>query len=260
MVADAGGRAGADDRSEHEAPPPRPSLLLTMRAAATLAALVPPLALVLRFTRDERRAHRLVQRCARAVVRLAGCRVRVVGLERMPTQGHAMLVANHASLADAAVLLAALPVDFRFIANHVFAAYPILGAAIRGASHHIVDRGSWRSRADCGRSMVDALAAGRTLLVFPEGTTADDGQLLPFRSGAFRAAARSGTAVVPIAIRGTRQLLRPGTMMLSPATVEIELLPLLRPRGTGRDAVTALRDEAAAAIRERLLVGAERPV
>jgi len=53
--------------------------------------------------------------------------------------------------------------------------------------------------------MVDALAGGRSLLVFPEGTTADDGTMLPFRNGAFRAAARTASPVVPIAIRGTRE-------------------------------------------------------
>ena len=167
-------------------------------------------------------AFRLVQQCARRVLRLTGCRVLVRNAEHLPTDGHVMLVSNHVSLADAAVLLAALPCDFRFIANHVFAQYPVLGAAIRSASAHIVDRSSWRSRAACGQAMVDALSAGRSPLVFPEGTTADDGQMLPFRSGAFRAAARSGTPVIPIAIFGTGDLLRAGSMWLADVPILIE--------------------------------------
>lgn len=238
--------------------PRHSSVLFTLRAGVALAALVPPLALRLSLTRDEVRAHRLVQRCARAVIRLAGCQVRVTGLEHVPAASHAMLVANHSSLADAVVLLAALPLDFRFVANHVFAAYPVLGAAIRGASHHIVDRGSWRSRAECGQSMVDALASGRSLLVFPEGTTADAGRMLPFKSGAFRAAARSGAAVVPIAIRGTRDLLPAGATLLSPVAVEIELLPPVYPSGPTREAVAALRDEVVEVIRARLETGTAR--
>lgn len=234
--------------------PTRPagSVFFTARVALALGALVPPLALALALVRDERRAHRLVRDCARSVVRLAGVNVQVTGLERLPATGRLMLVSNHTSLADAAVLLAALPLDFRFIANHVFAAYPVIGPAIRGASHHIVDRGSWRGRAECGRAMVEALGGGRSLLVFPEGTTAAGGRLLPFRSGAFRAAAKSGTVVVPLAIRGTRALMPDGGALLSPVPVEVEVLAPLVPWGADREAVATLRDRAAAAIQDAL--------
>jgi len=156
------------------------------------------------------------------------------------------------SMADAAVLLAALPVDFRFVAGHGYAAYPLLGAAIRGASANIVNRGSWRSRADSGQAMVDALAGGQSLLVFPEGTTADDGRMLPFRNGAFRAAARTLRPVVPIAIRGTREMFPPNAARLSNVPVEIEILPALIPAGHTREAIVELRDRAAAAIRARV--------
>ena len=230
----------------------RASILFTLRVAMVLGVLLPPLWLRLLWTRDDRRAYRLVQCCARAVVRLAGCRIRVSGQHNLLPTGKMMLVANHASLADAAVLLAALPVDFRFIANHVFADYAILGAAVRGASHHIVDRGSWRSRASCAQAMVNALDGGRSLLVFPEGTTADGGSMLPFRSGAFRAAARSSSPVVPIAIRGTRDMFPPGLRLLAQASVEIEILPPILPTDASRAGVTRLRDAAAEAIRARV--------
>jgi 1-acyl-sn-glycerol-3-phosphate acyltransferase len=163
-----------------------------------------------------------------------------------------MLVSNHASLADAAVLLAALPLDFRFVAGHAYVEYPLLGAAIRGASANIVNRGSWRSRADSGQAMVDSLASGQSLLVFPEGTTAADGHMLPFRSGAFRAAARTGRPVVPIAIRGTRDMFPPGSTRLSNVPVRIEILAPIQPSGDTRDGVIDLRDRAAAAIRARV--------
>jgi 1-acyl-sn-glycerol-3-phosphate acyltransferase len=163
-----------------------------------------------------------------------------------------MLVSNHVSLADAAVLLGALPFDFRFVANSVFARYPLLGPVIRAASANIVDRDSWRSRANSGEAMVSALSSGHSLLVFPEGTTADDGVMLPFRSGAFRAAARTGRPVVPIALRGTRHLLPPNTFWLADVPIEIEVLAPLLARGTSRDSSVDLKDRASAAIRETL--------
>jgi 1-acyl-sn-glycerol-3-phosphate acyltransferase len=230
---------------------PGGSFLFTARVALVLAVLLPLLWIRLAVVRDERRAFELVQRCARRVLRLAGCRMTVLRLDRMPADGQAMLVSNHASLADAAVLLAALPFQFRFVANHVFAGYPILGAAIRAASAHVVDRASWRSRAECGQTMVDALQDGHSLLVFPEGTT-NTGDLLPFRRGAFRAAAQSGRPIVPIALRGTREMFPPDTFRLTNVPITIELLQPIVAADQGRNAIAALRDRAADAIRIRL--------
>jgi len=228
------------------------SVPFTLRAAFVVAALLPPLWLMLLVIRDEQRAFRMVRRCTRAALRAAGCRVRVHDVQHMPIDGQAMLVSNHVSLADAAVLLAVLPFDFRFVANHLFAQYPLLGRAVRGVSAHIVDRGSRRSRAECGDTMVSALAAGRALLVFPEGTTADNGVMLPFRRGAFRAAARSGRPVVPIAIRGTREMLPAAVLWLSNVPIEVAVLPPLTARDATREGIADLRDRTAAAISRHL--------
>jgi 1-acyl-sn-glycerol-3-phosphate acyltransferase len=211
--------------------------------------VLPLLWLRLRVTADPREAFLRVQRAAGRVVRWAGCRIEVDHLDRLPAVGPLMLVSNHASLADAAVLLAVLPLDARFVANHAHARYPILGAAIRAASANIVDRASWRSRADSGRAMVDALASGQSVLVFPEGTTADAEMMLPFRSGAFRAAARTGSPVVPIALRGTRAMLPASGFWLSNAPIRITVLPALTPSDATRAEIARVRDGAAAAIR-----------
>jgi 1-acyl-sn-glycerol-3-phosphate acyltransferase len=217
-----------------------------------LAVLLPSLWLRLKFTRGDRASFLLVRQYARRMLRFIGCRVDVQHLERVPADGPLMFVANHISVADAAVLIAVLPFDFRFVANHVYAAYPLLGVAIHGASASIVDRGSWRSRADSGQAMVDTLANGQSLLVFPEGTTADDGTMLPFRSGAFRAAARTRTAVVPIALQGTREMMPADRMLLAPAPITIDVLAPIVPSDPTREGVADLRDRAAQAIRARL--------
>jgi 1-acyl-sn-glycerol-3-phosphate acyltransferase len=224
----------------------RPSWVYTAWVAMVLVVLVTPLWAVLLLLRDGPLAQRLVQRCARWVVWFTGCPVRVTGAERLQQTGPRMLVANHASLADAAVLLSALPIEFAFVANHVFAGYPVIGLAIRRASHHIVDRDSWRGRAECGTAMVDGLRAGHSLLVFPEGRTSG-GALHPFRNGAFRAAVQAGCPIVPIAIRGTRDVF-PASYRLCRGSIDIEILPAIVPGDDTREAVRAVRDAAAASI------------
>lgn len=232
------------------ATPPR-SIVFTLRVATACVCLLPALWLRLRVTRDQATAFALVRDATRAALRLGGVRVDVRDLHHLPSGTHAMIVSNHVSLADAAILLAALPLDCRFVANHVFAGYPLLGAAIRAASANIVDRGSWRSRADSAQAMVDGLASGQSLLVFPEGTTSD-GPMLRFRSGAFRAAAKTGRPVIPVALRGTREMLPNNTYRLANVPIEIVMLPAIEPTGSTREEVAALSDAVRAAIEQAL--------
>jgi fatty-acyl-CoA synthase len=228
--------------------------LYTLWIVAVLAVLLPPLRLLLQFVPPGPRSRRLVRGCARLVVAATFCPVRVRGAETLRAAGSAMLVSNHASVADATFLLAALPIDLQFVANHAAAQYPILGLAVRRASYVIVDRGSWRSRAECGAAMVEALRRGHSLLVFPEGTTADAGGMLPFRSGAFRAAAQAGRPVVPIVLHGTRAMF-PASGRLRRTAIEIEVLAPIRPEGSGRHDLVALKERSAAAIAAGLGIG-----
>lgn len=231
---------------------PKPSVGFTVRVTVVLALLLPLLRVRLVFVRDGEGAYQLVRQCARRVVALSGIRVEVANTDRLARHAPSMLVSNHVSIADAAVLLAALPSNVRFVANHVFAQYPLLGPIIRAASANIVNRSSWRSRADSGQAMQDALASGRSLLVFPEGTTSDSGEMLPFRSGAFRAAARTGRPVVPIALTGTRELMPANSWLLADAAIAIEVLPPIAASDASREGIGALSAQAADAIRAAL--------
>ena len=94
------------------------------------------------------------------------------------------------------------------------------------------------------QAMVDALASGRSLLVFPEGTTADGDAMLPFRNGAFRAAARTGCRVVPIVLRGTREMMPAGRTLLADVPIPIEILEPIRPTDATREGMAAFQPDA----------------
>jgi 1-acyl-sn-glycerol-3-phosphate acyltransferase len=206
--------------------------------------------LVVRLVPSRRVAFALGRLTVRVGWRLTGCRLTVEGLEHLASPGPFVLASNHASYADVPALMAVLPLDFVFVAKRETLGYPIVGTYVRRAGHPTVDRwDAQRSLADAGQ-VSDALAAGDSILFFPEGTFTAATGLRPFRLGAFRTAATAGVPVLPLALRGTRRVLRGDSWLPRPGPIHVWIGPPQRPRGKEWPDVVALRDEVAALIAE----------
>jgi 1-acyl-sn-glycerol-3-phosphate acyltransferase len=153
-----------------------------------------------------------------------------------------VVVANHGSHADTAALLAALPPS----ARPVFAAaadywfdVPTRRAAAGGLAGILpVRRGGHGAYAALLAAARPALEAGRTVVVYPEGTRSTDGRVGEFRSGAVRLAADCGVAVVPVAVLGTRDVL-PKHGRVRPAPMEVRIGPPRAPELTDAAALRA---------------------
>ena len=180
----------------------------------------------------------------RLLARLAGARIEIDGLERLPATGAAVIASNHASYVDVPAMLAALPRHVRIVAKKEVLGWPLIGPFVRKAGHLPVDR--WDAQQGLAdTSQIDgALVSGDAVLFFPEGTFTETVGLRPFRLGAFKAAAERGLPVVPIALKGTRRWLRTWWAP-RPGTVRIWIGHAVHPEGEGWRAVVSLRDRVA---------------
>jgi len=204
-----------------------------------------------------RAVDRIVRGWCRCVLRAAGCRLRVEGLAHLAGAGPVVLAANHASYVDALALLAGIPVDFRFVAKRELLRTPLVAAVIRSVGHLTVERADVsRSVADAGR-VAAALRAGRSLLFFPEGTFRRPAGLLPFRLGAFKAAVEAARPVIPVAIRGTRDVLPADSWWPRPGPITLVIGPPVPPGGDAWRDIVRLRDRVREAIEWALAAGAE---
>ena len=217
-------------------------LIYTAYALTVLAASAPCLWVMLRLTPAGPPAARVMKAWSRAVLTLGGLSPRVTGAEHLRAAGPAMLVANHASYVDVVVLMAALDADFRFVAKRRLASYPLLGTVIRRADHVTVERADQSARLAGADAIVDALAHGMSVFTFPEGTFFRASGILPFRLGAFRAAVEAGRPVVPIALRGTRAVLRDGNWLMRRGRMDVIIGPPLPVQGEGWPEMVRLRD------------------
>jgi 1-acyl-sn-glycerol-3-phosphate acyltransferase len=184
----------------------------------------------------------------RATLRAAGFSVEALGLERLSREGPLILACNHASYADIPVLLAAVPRRFAFVAKREVRDWPLVGAFVRRSGHLTVERWEAAQSAADSEQIRAALQAGDCVLVFPEGTFTSAAGLRPFRLGAFKAAAETGTPIVPVALRGTRGVLRDSAWIPRPQRVRLWVGPPVRPSGGDWQAVVELRDRVASQI------------
>ncbi len=134
-----------------------------------------------------------------------------------------LFVSNHASYIDPMVLVAALPGPVCFVAKAELGAIPVVGAFLRRIGTVFAERFDKHRGATDARRLQHLAAEGRPLVFFAEGTIARMPGLLPFRMGAFLAAARSGRPLVPVTIRGTRSILRADTWFFRRGAVRVTL-------------------------------------
>jgi 1-acyl-sn-glycerol-3-phosphate acyltransferase len=142
------------------------------------------------------------------VLRLAW-RLEVHGADRIP-RGPVIVVANHDSLADPFVLGAALDRPLRFLAKQELWSNRVVGRVLDALGGIPVERatGDVAAVAVAGR----ALAAGAAVAIFPQGTVLGPSDR-PWQRGAARLALTSGAPLVPVAIVGASEGLRPGTRL-----------------------------------------------
>ncbi|MGN2254395.1 lysophospholipid acyltransferase family protein [Frateuria sp. GZRe12] len=194
---------------------------------------------------------RMASRCwAPGLLRGAGARLEVHGMERIDWSRPHVFVANHQSMIDICALFRALPVPVRFVLKQELAKVPFVGWYARAMGMVFIERGSARSSARRLRAAVDLLRDGASLCAFPEGTRGR-GRVGPFKGGAFQLAIEAGAQVVPVAIEGSGSVLpaagfhvRPGRIVVrfgEPLTTQ-GLAPHERNAlaGQARDAVIAL--------------------
>jgi len=216
-------------------------------ALALPALLLPAWALVA-VVPSRRFGFALARITARAALRACGFRLEAVGLDRLPRRGPLVLACNHASYADVAALLALLPIDVLFVAKRELLRYPVIGSFVRRCGHPTVDRwDAQRGVADADQ-VAKALAAGSSVLFFPEGTFVAATGLRPFRLGAFMAAAQAGAPVLPLALRGTRRALRGESRLPRPGRISLWIGDPVAPEGREMPALVALRARVADAI------------
>ncbi|TLG78870.1 AMP-binding protein [Methylocystis sp. B8] len=194
--------------------------------------------------------HHLVGSAARLFFRLIGCPLTITRDTAVP-QESAILIANHSSYLDSAVLVAVCPGELSFIAKEELAHQRVAGPFLRRLGAIFVRRTDPAGGVADARAALQSARAGVRLVWFPEGTFSRMPGLLGFHIGAFSTAAQLGLPVVPITIRGTRSILRSDSWLFRRGPIAVHIGAPIEPKGDDFQAAVALRDAARQKILER---------
>lgn len=158
-------------------------------------------------------------------------------------------VSNHESYADI-FLISHLPWEMKWISKAAMFRIPLFGWMMRMAGDISVKRGEQGSAAKALAAARDRLARRVSVMIFPEGTRSRDGNLLPFKDGAFRLAIESRVPILPLVVAGTRDAMAKGSFRFQRARARVKVLAPIETSGLTLADVAALREKTRTLIAE----------
>lgn len=204
----------------------------------TFWGLALPMAALLCFpwtflTGDIRFLYKVAMWGAWTGVRVAGVKVKTVGLDGLDPARTYVFMSNHVSNIDPPIMLPLIPRRTSVMAKKELFDYPLLGKTMRIGSLVPVDRGNRDAGIAAVRSAANVLRQGINMTIYVEGHRSFDGKLLPFKKGPFYLATECGVPVVPVTITGSHYVMPKGRFAIKPGTVTVIFHPPIEPTDFG---------------------------
>jgi 1-acyl-sn-glycerol-3-phosphate acyltransferase len=159
----------------------------------------------------------------------------VVGREKGVGKRPFIIISNHQSILDI-LILNCLLYRFRWISKIENYKVPVLGWYMRMAKYIVVDRGNKESKALMMENSAECLRKGISIMMFPEGTRSHNGEIAPFKLGAFQLALMTDKSILPVIVDGTGGVLPKHGLVFSGGNIlKIKVLDPVHPGtfGTG---------------------------
>lgn len=186
--------------------------------------------------------------------KMLGIRIEVTGVDVVEKDKSYIFMSNHLSFLDGPLLYFVIPQPIRVILKKEIFRIPVIGLGMKQVGFVPVDRKSIRG----GKKSIDFATRlmkekGYSFLIFPEGTRSRTGKLQEFRRGGFFLALASQSAIVPISIQGTFELMPKGSFFVKRGKIKVLFHPPISVKGNHRDDLPVLLEKVRGVIRSGLI-------
>jgi 1-acyl-sn-glycerol-3-phosphate acyltransferase len=187
------------------------------------------------FSRTGNPVHIIARIWSKSILFVSGIKVDVEGHANIDPAKSYIYMSNHRSNFDIPVLLGCLPIQFRWLAKAELFKIPIFGRAMQGAGYVKIDRFNRESAFKSIDEVAAKMKNGVSVMIFPEGTRSEDGNIKPFKKGGFIMAVDSGVPIVPVIVRGTRSIMVKDRWRIKPGNVTLSIKKPIDTTGYTRD-------------------------
>lgn len=167
----------------------------------------------------------LIYKCtslwAKSLLKLAGAKITVHGLENLPKDKNVLFVGNHQGNFDIPIYISQIPFLIGFIAKVELEKIPLVKNWMTFMQCVFMDRKNIRKSGEAIIKGIRNLKAGYSMVIFPEGTRSRGDKLGEFKAGSFKLATKSKTTIVPVTMNGSYKIMEHGKgPWIRPANVE----------------------------------------
>ena len=175
------------------------------------------------FTRSDRLGFVISRIWAWILSKAMGLTFSVYGADRIAPGQSYIIAPNHQGYADILALLRTMPLSFRWVLKKELLRIPFFGWALARMGTVSVDRADRRRAVQSLNRARCKFSDGWSVLIFPEGTRTPDGNLQPFKKGAFMLAVHTGIPILPVTINGAFRVMPRKTLLFRPGHVTVTI-------------------------------------
>ncbi len=186
-----------------------------------------------------------VHKWMETLMKLAGCKVQVKGLENIPKDRAVVFVANHQSDYDVPITMVYLGAPPAMVAKIETRKIPLVRTWMELLDCIFIDRENPRQAISAMKDAGAILESGRNIVVFPEGTRSRGDHMNPFKTGVFKIPFHAGVPIVPVVIDGSYKIMEANHNLMCPGTVKLTVLPMIETANLDRAAQKALPNQIA---------------
>lgn len=172
--------------------------------------------------------HTEPRKWATGIMKRTKSEVAVTGLELLPDVP-VLFVSNHEGNFDIPVILSGIPKPFGFISKKEVKKLPVIPVYMEDMNCVFIDRTDRKSALKSISDTAEKLKEGHSILIFPEGTRSKGNGIGDFKAGFMRIATDAGVPIVPLAIRGTADIMEKNNNKILPAKVSLQILEPIEP-------------------------------